>query len=99
MLNVPFISLDTLYFTPGWGHISTSEFRAKLKAALEDAPNGWVVDGNYGNRLGNILQSRSTDMICVFAAQKIKLSDRSDGLQGSTRHCSCTSRVYSCARF
>ncbi|KAJ7842234.1 hypothetical protein B0H14DRAFT_1032302 [Mycena olivaceomarginata] len=63
MLNVPFISLYTLYFTPGWGHISTSEFRAKLKAALEDAPNGWVVDGNYGNRLGNILQSRSTDMI------------------------------------
>ncbi|KAJ6541644.1 hypothetical protein B0H19DRAFT_1174031 [Mycena capillaripes] len=62
MLNVPFISLDTLYFTPGWGHLTTGEFRAKLKAALEDA-DGWVVDGNYGNRIGNILLRRSTDMI------------------------------------
>ncbi|KAJ6479230.1 hypothetical protein C8R47DRAFT_1137476 [Mycena vitilis] len=63
MLNVPFISLDTLYFTPGWGHVSTSDLRAKLKAALASAPDGWVVDGNYGNRIGNIVQSRCTDIV------------------------------------
>ncbi|KAF7347220.1 adenylate kinase [Mycena venus] len=63
VLNIPLISLDTLYFTLGWGHVSTSEFRAKVKAAFADAPDGWIVDGNYGNRLGNIVQSQCTDII------------------------------------
>ncbi|KAJ7157330.1 hypothetical protein C8R46DRAFT_1293941 [Mycena filopes] len=63
ILNVSHISLDALYFTPGWGHVSTSELRARLKQALADAPQGWVVDGNYGNRIGNIVQSRSTDIV------------------------------------
>ncbi|KAJ7111127.1 hypothetical protein C8R43DRAFT_1041572 [Mycena crocata] len=63
ILNVPLISLDTLYFTPGWGHCTTEELRAKLRAVLDGASDGWVVDGNYGKRIGSIVETRATDII------------------------------------
>jgi hypothetical protein len=72
MLNVPLISLDTLYFTPGWREVQTDELRAKLKAALADAPDGWVIDGNYGSRIGDIVLSRCTDVICASSATQIR---------------------------
>jgi hypothetical protein len=62
MLNVPFISLDTLYFTPGWREVQTDELRAKLKAALADAPDGWVIDGNYRRHRAEPLHRRD---LCV----------------------------------
>ncbi|KAJ7696219.1 hypothetical protein B0H17DRAFT_929762, partial [Mycena rosella] len=31
--------------------------------ALANAPNGWVVDGNYSRRIGSIVQDISTDVI------------------------------------
>ncbi|KAJ7149148.1 hypothetical protein C8R46DRAFT_1127324 [Mycena filopes] len=63
LLGVPFISIDTLFWTPGWGHVSNEELRAKVEEALADAPNGWVIDGNYTRRIGDIVHDSSTDTI------------------------------------
>jgi hypothetical protein len=38
--------------------------REKVQLALENAPDGWVVDGNYTSKIGSIVQDRSTDVIC-----------------------------------
>ncbi|KAJ7187213.1 hypothetical protein C8R46DRAFT_1172042 [Mycena filopes] len=63
LLGVPFISIDTLFWTPGWGHRTNEELRAKVEEALADAPNGWVIDGNYTSKIGNIIHDSSTDTI------------------------------------
>jgi hypothetical protein len=42
------IELDAIYWQrPGWDQLSTDEFRAQLTDAIESAPSGWVVEGNY----------------------------------------------------
>ncbi|KAJ6532894.1 hypothetical protein DFH09DRAFT_1181821 [Mycena vulgaris] len=63
LLGVPFISLDTLFWKPGWKQSSKDELREKVLEALASAPNGWVVDGNYSARVGSIVQDSSTDVI------------------------------------
>jgi len=43
---------------PNWAEASAAELRAKVDAALDDR-RGWVVDGNYERKLGNILLERA----------------------------------------
>ncbi|KAJ7323272.1 hypothetical protein DFH08DRAFT_969345 [Mycena albidolilacea] len=57
---------EPLYFTPGWGHCTTGQLHPKLKQKLAEVPDRWIVDGNYGNRIGPTLQNQSTDVICAF---------------------------------
>ena len=52
-LGVPHIELDALFWKPGWVMPSAEEFRPLVADALES--EGWVVDGNYGARLGTLV--------------------------------------------
>ncbi|KAJ7719445.1 hypothetical protein DFH07DRAFT_784649 [Mycena maculata] len=45
------------------GKETNEQFRANVERALADAPDGWVVDGNYGRRIGTIVGDRATDVI------------------------------------
>ncbi|KAJ7445990.1 hypothetical protein B0H11DRAFT_1746351 [Mycena galericulata] len=63
LLGVPFIPLDTLFWKPGWRQSTNEEMREKVVQALTNAPNGWVVDGNYTRRIGTIVEDQSTDVI------------------------------------
>ena len=65
ILNVPYISLDTLFWKPNWGETPTDEFREKVAAAIQN-PAGWVVDGEYIRKLGDMVQLEATDVICTF---------------------------------
>ncbi|KAJ7018170.1 AAA domain-containing protein [Mycena alexandri] len=62
-LGVPYICLDALFWKPGWEKETNSQFRVNVEKALEAAPNGWVVDGNYGRRIGTIVEESATDVI------------------------------------
>jgi adenylate kinase family enzyme len=47
-LGLRVIELDAINWQrPGWDQISTEEFRAQLAEAIDAAPDGWVVEGNY----------------------------------------------------
>jgi adenylate kinase family enzyme len=46
-IGVPAIELDSLFHQPNWTPTPPDEFRAKVFAALERGPDGWVTDGNY----------------------------------------------------
>lgn len=46
-LGVPHIELDSLFHQPSWTPTPDDEFRAKVLAAIDSSPNGWVTDGNY----------------------------------------------------
>ena len=52
-LDVPFVELDALHHGPNWSEPSAEEFQAKVRAAMDAAPDGWVIDGNYESKLGD----------------------------------------------
>ncbi|KZV63885.1 hypothetical protein PENSPDRAFT_708138 [Peniophora sp. CONT] len=65
VLGVPFISLDTIHWLPGWKERSKDEFQARVAEALAEADSkgGWVVDGNYHKRLDGALDVAATDIV------------------------------------
>ena len=55
-LGVPHLELDSLMHQPGWEPAPTEQFRAAVQAFLaQHADLGWVVDGNYRSRLGDLV--------------------------------------------
>ncbi|KAI0633499.1 hypothetical protein C8Q77DRAFT_1115305 [Trametes polyzona] len=63
ILDIPFIPLDTLFWGTGWTQCPREEFRAKVRAALDGDPRGWVVDGNYTSHIGTMTYEEATDVI------------------------------------
>ena len=60
-LGVPHIQLDQLFWRANWQGTPDDEFFDKLEAVLNEAPEGWVLDGNF-NRTRDI-KWREVDMI------------------------------------
>lgn len=52
-LGIIYIQLDALYHGPNWSEPTIEEFRARMRAVMDAAPGGWVIDGNYDSRLGD----------------------------------------------
>lgn len=58
-LQLPHVELDALNHRADWQEAPLAEFRAQVTAVLrehEDRHGGWVVDGNYRSRIGDLLQ-------------------------------------------
>lgn len=58
-LGVPHVELDALHHRAGWQQAPEEEFRAEVRALLtahEREHGGWVVDGNYRSRIGDLVQ-------------------------------------------
>ncbi len=52
-LGVPFVELDALVHGPGWTETPDHELRATVAPIL--ASEGWVIDGTYIRKLGNVV--------------------------------------------
>lgn len=61
-LNVPHISLDALFWGPGWTTPSDDEFQERISAAMTQSSKGWVIDGN-GSHGGTLILDHTTDVI------------------------------------
>jgi adenylate kinase family enzyme len=59
-LDVPLVELDALVFGPGWTETPDEELRAAVGDLV--AADGWVVDGFYGRKLGDLVL-RSADVV------------------------------------
>ncbi|KAH6908194.1 AAA domain-containing protein [Coprinopsis sp. MPI-PUGE-AT-0042] len=62
-LGIPFISLDHIHWEPGWKSTPNDAFKSKIEVALAEAGPSWVVEGDYYERIGNIVLDKSTDVI------------------------------------
>lgn len=61
-LSLPVIELDALFHQPGWTPTPAPEFRSRVLdalAAAEQAAGGWIVDGNYGSKLQDLVDERA----------------------------------------
>jgi adenylate kinase family enzyme len=61
-LGLPYVELDALHHGPNWSEPTDEVFRARVQAAMDAAPEGWVIDGNYEGKLGELVLSQA-DMI------------------------------------
>ncbi len=58
-LGVPHVELDSLHHDAGWTEAPADVLQARVRAALDAAPDGWVVDGNYRSKLGSLVLDRA----------------------------------------
>jgi adenylate kinase family enzyme len=56
-LDVPHVELDALHHGPNWTEAPRDEFRAVVSEAI--AGDGWVVDGSYQGKLGDLVLKRA----------------------------------------
>jgi adenylate kinase family enzyme len=56
VLGVPHIELDALHHGPNWDEAPAELLQQRVRDALAQAPDGWVVDGNYHGKIGLLVQ-------------------------------------------
>jgi adenylate kinase family enzyme len=62
-LGVPFIELDALHHGPNWTEATGEELQARIETAIAAAPDGWVIDGNYGSKIGDFVLERADTLV------------------------------------
>ncbi len=79
-LGVPFVELDGLVHGPGWVETSDAELRRLLEPTL--AGGGWVVDGTYQKKLGDLIIASADTVVwldlplCVWLPRLIRRTIR-----------------------
>jgi adenylate kinase family enzyme len=61
VLRVPHVELDALNHQPGWKPAPDEQLRADVRRAIDR--EGWVVDGNYGSKVGDIVWSAADTVV------------------------------------
>jgi adenylate kinase family enzyme len=72
-LGVPFVELDALHHGPNWSEPTAEEFRARVREAMEAAPDGWVIDGNYESKLGDTVLGAADTIVWLDLPLGLKL--------------------------
>ncbi len=70
-LGVPLIELDALFWGPNWSKAPTAEFRSKVLELTSG--DGWVVDGNYNGRLGDLVWHRADTVVWLDMPLRLSL--------------------------
>ena len=61
-LGVAFIELDALVHGPNWTETSDEQLRAELAPTLA-CPDGWVIDGTYQHKLGDLVLRAADEIV------------------------------------
>ena len=70
--GVPHVELDALHHGPNWLETPAEEFRRRVAAAT--AGDGWVVDGNYDSKLGDLVLGRADTVVWLDLPLRVALS-------------------------
>ncbi len=72
-LGVSFVELDALHHGPDWAEPTDAEFRARVREAIDAAPDGWVIDGNYEGKLGETVLGEADTIVWLDLPLRLKL--------------------------
>jgi energy-coupling factor transporter ATP-binding protein EcfA2 len=60
-LDVPYVELDAIHHGPDWEEPELEDFRRRVREATDG--EGWVVDGNYEWKLGELVTGRADTIV------------------------------------
>jgi adenylate kinase family enzyme len=72
-LGVPNVELDALHHGPNWTETPADEFRTRVLAAIEAAPDGWVIDGNYRSKLEDLVLAHADTFVWLEPPLRVSL--------------------------
>jgi adenylate kinase family enzyme len=61
--GLTYVELDALNHLPNWQERSPEDLAAEVSTALDRAPDGWVADGNYRNKIGNTILDQADTIV------------------------------------
>jgi adenylate kinase family enzyme len=73
-LGVPYVELDALHHGPNWTEAPAEELRARVAAAIAAAPDGWVIDGNYRQQLGDLVLGAADTFVWLELPLRVSLA-------------------------
>jgi adenylate kinase family enzyme len=71
-LGLPYVELDALHHGPNWSEPTDEVFRARVQAAMDAAPEGWVIDGNYEGKLAELVLSQADLIVWLDLPFRVK---------------------------
>lgn len=77
-LGYPVIELDSFFHLPNWQEKPYELFKSEVSESLERSlklADGWIVDGNYLSKLGDLIISRA-DVVIWFNLPKTRVMSR-----------------------
>ena len=72
-LDLPYVELDALHHGPNWSEPTDEGFRARVREAMEAAPDGWVIDGNYEGKLDDLVLREADRIVWLDLPLRLKL--------------------------
>jgi adenylate kinase family enzyme len=73
-LGVPCLELDAVHHIgPNWTEATAEELQASVREFLATAPNGWVIDGNYEGKLGDLVVDRADLIVWLDPPLRVAL--------------------------
>jgi adenylate kinase family enzyme len=71
-LDLPYVELDALHHGPHWSEPTNEVFRARVRKAMDGAPEGWVIDGNYEGKLGDLVLAEADTIVWLDLPFRVK---------------------------
>jgi len=71
-LGLTYIELDALHHGPNWSYPTDEDFRARVRDAMDGAPGGWVIDGNYDSKLGDLVVDEADTIVWLDLPLSVK---------------------------
>jgi adenylate kinase family enzyme len=63
-LGVPYLELDAVHHIgPNWTEATPEQLQASAREFMAGAHDGWVIDGNYENKLGNLVVDAADQIV------------------------------------
>jgi hypothetical protein len=73
-LGVPCLELDAVHHIgPNWTEATSEELQASVRKFMAGAPDGWVIDGNYENKLGDLVVDEAEQIVWLDLPLRVSL--------------------------
>ena len=72
-LGVPYLEIDAVHHGPNWTEASAEELQARVREFMAAAPDGWVIDGNYESKLGELVLGAADRIVWLDPPLRVAL--------------------------
>ena len=72
-LGVPYLEIDAIHHGPNWTEASAEELQARVREFMASARDGWVIDGNYESKLGDLVLGAADKIVWLDPPLRVSL--------------------------